>query len=108
MQKYRNIPQRCSLQQYHASKLEAKRCDQLHLMQKSGVIRDLEAHPQPAISLIVNEMLVCQLIPDFRYVDEKGETVYEDTKGFATSEWKLKKKLAFALYRIDIKEIGKC
>lgn len=50
-------------------------------------------------------MLVCQVVPDFKYTDEKGKAVYEDTKGFATEAWKLKKKLAKALYRIDIEEI---
>ena len=89
----------------HQSTLEAHRCDELHMLQAGGLISELQAHPQPSIRLDVNGQHVCTVIPDFFYLDEHGAEVYEDTKGVATAEWKLKRKLLWALKKIEIREI---
>lgn len=48
----------------------------------------------------------CSYIADFVYtVVETGETVVEDTKGFKTKEYAIKKKLMLFVYGIRIKEI---
>ncbi len=91
------------------SKWEAERYGQLKAMEKAMFIRDLEL--QVPYDLIVNDVKICRYIADFRYKKESNYTitndeyyveVVEDTKGFETQEFKLKKKLMKALYNIDI------
>jgi hypothetical protein len=91
------------------SKWEAERYGQLKAMEKAMFIRDLEL--QVPYDLIVNDIKICRYIADFRYKKESNHTitndeyyveVVEDTKGFETQEFKLKKKLMKALYNIDI------
>lgn len=48
----------------------------------------------------------CSYIADFVYtVVETGETIVEDTKGFRTKEYAIKKKLMLFVYGIQIKEV---
>ena len=91
------------------SKWEAERYGQLKAMEKAMFIRDLEL--QVPYDLIVNDVKICRYIAEFRYKKESNHTitndeyyveVVEDTKGFETQEFKLKKKLMKALYNIDI------
>ena len=91
------------------SKWEAERYGQLKAMEKAMFIRDLEL--QVPYDLIVNDIKICKYIADFRYKKESNHTitddeyyieVVEDTKGFETQEFKLKKKLMKALHNIDI------
>lgn len=84
-----------------ASKKEGRRYQELKLLEKAGEIRELEL--QPSYELIVNRMKIGVYRGDFRYF-EKGETVTEDTKGFRTPFYRLKRKLMFALYGIEIRE----
>jgi hypothetical protein len=103
--KFGNKPRKCRQGVIHQSTLECHRCDELHILQAGGLIFDLKAHPQPAIRLDVNGEHVCTIIPDFFYMDEKGNEIYEDTKGHRTAEWMLKRKLLWALKRIEIVEV---
>lgn len=90
----------------HQSQLESRRCTELHLMQKGGLIRDLEAHPQPRFRLDVNGIHICTIVPDFRYTDCESEAVVvEDAKGIATAEWKLKRRLLWALHGVEVIEV---
>lgn len=92
----------------HQSTGEARRCDELHLMQKGGLIRDLEAHPQVRYDLTVNGVHVCNYLADFRYFDiERGETVVEDFKGYQTEVSKLKLKLMEACHGISVELVRK-
>ncbi len=66
-------------------------------MQKRGEIEELVRQPQ--YRLIVNGVKICDYYPDWDYVETKGvQVVCEDAKGFQTPEFKLKWKLAKALY----------
>lgn len=103
--KFGNIPNRCSAGIMHQSKLEARRCTELHLMQQGGLISDLEAHPQPRLRLDVNGEHICSYLPDFRYITDTGETVLEDTKGIRTEVYKLKARLVKALYGLEVREV---
>ena len=47
----------------------------------------------------------CAYIADFVYVNDKGETVVEDTKGFKTTEYIIKRKLMLHVHGIRIQEI---
>lgn len=48
----------------------------------------------------------CSYIADFVYrLNESGETIVEDTKGFKTKDYIIKRKLMLFVYGIRIKEI---
>jgi hypothetical protein len=95
--KYGNKPKMCSEGVWHLSRLEARRCTELHLMQKGGLIRELEAHPQHRYDLQKNGVHIADYVADFVYVDvETGATVVEDTKGVVTREFIMKERLMLA------------
>lgn len=84
------------------SKKEARRYQELKLLQKAGEIGRVEVHtPWP---LEVNGQLICKYVGDFAYAKGK-ELIVEDTKGIRTPVYRLKKKLMKAVYGIDIVEI---
>ena len=104
--KYHNCPTRCHQGPMHQSKLESLRCDELHLMQQGGLIRELQAHPQQRFRLDVNDVHICDYLADFVYVDcETGAQVVEDTKGHRTREYELKVKLMRAIHGVEIVEV---
>lgn len=84
------------------SKGEAGRYSQLLLLEKSGLIRDLEL--QPKFPLVVNGEKICTYIADFQYTTDSG-LVTEDYKGVRTPIYRLKKKLMKAILGIEITEI---
>ena len=72
----------------HASKREAKRCNDLHLLQRAGKIIGLEC--EPFFPFVVNGTLMVHgngrkvgYKPDFTYI-ENGAKVAEDVKSKAT------------------------
>lgn len=77
------------------SKFEAKVAEDLDWQLKSGEL--VEVKRQVKIPLVVNGVLVCNYILDFRTVDKYGQVNYIEVKGFATQLWILKKKLFIAL-----------
>lgn len=102
------------------SKKEARRYCDLVTMQKAGRISNLELQKrfelipaQREPSTMTNtgkekpgkviEKSVCY-VADFVYV-ENGRTVVEDTKGFRTTDYVIKRKLMLYVYGIRIKEI---
>ncbi len=106
--KYGNKPLLCSSGVWHASKLEARRCTDLHLLQQAGAISNLKAHPQQRFNLDVNGVHICMYMADFVYVrTDTGETMVEDTKGHATEVYKLKRRLMLACHGIEIQEVRK-
>lgn len=95
----------------HASKKEHDRANQLKLWQRAGLISNLRE--QVPYELIPAQRFedgtlerACKYIADFVYTDnESGNTVVEDTKGFRTKEYIIKRKLMLFRYGIRIKEI---
>ena len=98
-----------------ASKKEAKRYQELVLLEKAGKILGLKT--QVRYPLDVCGMKICTYIADFRYYERapRSEELYgatlcferlvvEDCKGFRTPIYKLKKKLMLALHGIEILE----
>ena len=49
----------------------------------------------------------CSYIADFVYSTPAGEVVCEDTKGFRTKEWIIKRKLMLYIHGIRVREIGR-
>ena len=84
-----------------ASQREANRYRELRLLQKAGVITNLEL--QKRYSIKVNGVHVCDYISDFEY-DENGKHVVEDSKGVRTPVYKLKRRLVEAVYNVHILE----
>lgn len=93
--KYRSRATICFSGHKHPSKIEANYCDQLRLLQKAGQIISYKC--QVKFDLAVNGKLICRHIVDFLVMTDKGEEVHE-VKGFATRDWKLKRKLFKVLY----------
>lgn len=103
---------------YHAekcdgydSKKEYYRAQQLKLWLIAGVISDLREQvvflliPSQTNSEGVEEKPV-RYKADFVYIDNAtGQTVVEDTKGFRTPEYIIKRKLMLMVHGITIKEI---
>lgn len=92
------------------SRKEHHRANQLKLMQRAGLISNLREQVKYVLipaqrdyrgNLLERE---CSYYADFVY-DKDGVTVVEDTKGFRTPEYKLKRKLMLYVHRISIKEI---
>lgn len=89
-----------------ASKKEAKRYQELLLLQQAGEISDLEL--QPEFPLVVAEVVIGKFTPDFRYFDKRlGRRVVEDVKSPATktTAYRLRKRMFEAYYKIPLSEV---
>ena len=91
------------------SQKEARRYRELALLERTGQISDLkrqvryELIPAQRIGGKVVEKS-CVYIADFVYT-ENGETVVEDTKGFRTRDYIIKRKLMLYVHGIRIMEV---
>lgn len=93
------------------SKKEANRYQELVLLEKAGVIKNLSR--QVKFVLIPSQRdengkvieRECSYKADFVYYEEDGETVVEDVKGFRTKEYIVKRKLMLYQYGIRIREV---
>jgi hypothetical protein len=83
------------------SQLEGNRYIELKQLLSLGVIEDLETHKK--YPLVVNGIEITTYEADFVYKKD-GKEIVEDTKGFLTKEYKIKKKLMKAIYDKDIVE----
>lgn len=96
------------------SKLEGKRYMQLKQLQKAKFIKDLELQPefelQPSFKKNGKTYRKITYKADFKYFDnEFDKLVVEDTKGFKTRDYMLKKKMFEYKYQdLELKEITKC
>lgn len=91
------------------SRKEAHRYGELLLLQKAGVISDLkrqvkfELIPSQRVNGKVAER-ACTYVADFVYT-ENGKKVVEDTKGFRTKDYIIKRKLMLYIHGIQIREV---
>ena len=88
---------------------EAARWKELCLLQQAGAISDLERQVKFVLipSQKVNGKVVereCSYIADFVYT-ENGIRVVEDTKGYKTKDYIIKRKLLLHVHGIRLKEI---
>lgn len=94
------------------SKKEYKRYIELSALQNAGKIANLTRQVKYLLiptqrdeseKLLERE---CSYYADFVYKDiQTGKTIVEDTKGFRTAEYIIKRKLMLFLYGIRIKEV---
>lgn len=102
------------------SSAEYRRFCELKLLQRAGKIKDLQRQVKFVLiptqrepdtigvrggvkqgNVIEQE---CAYLADFVYVNDKGETVVEDTKGCRTKEYIIKRKLMLYIHGIRIQE----
>lgn len=88
---------------------EYRRYCELSLLEKAGAITELKRQVKYELipSQRINGKVVersCAYVADFVY-KQNGETVVEDTKGFKTKDYIIKRKLVLYIYGIKIKEI---
>ena len=89
---------------YFPSKKEAARYAELKLLERAGVIRDLQVHRR--FDLTVGETVIGQYEADFVYwANELGVVIVEDVKGWRTEMYKWKNKHFQAQYGIMIHEV---
>src|SRR4051812_49216783 len=87
-----------------ASKREAKRYQDLKLLERAKVIRDLEL--QPRFKIEVGGLLICTYVADFQYrVCTDNRLVVEDSKGVETAVFKLKRKLLKAVHGVSVETV---
>ena len=88
------------------SKLEAKRYQELMLMQKAGLISELVL--QEAFIVIPKQQGERATIykADFSYRDENGQKIVEDSKGMRTADYVIKRKLMLFVHHIKISEVS--
>lgn len=90
------------------SRKEAKRYEELVLLERAGKVSNLET--QVKFELIPSQRIDGKVVEravtykaDFVYL-ENGKKVVEDTKGFKTPEYIIKRKLMLYVHGIQVKE----
>ena len=107
--KYSNKKCRCASGHIHDSKKEAKRCNELTILERAGIIQDLRQ--QVKFVLIPSQKIggkvverECSYYADFVY-SEGGRQIVEDTKGVKTKDFIIKRKLMLYVHGIKIVEL---
>jgi hypothetical protein len=99
------------------SRKEYLRFKELQLLEKAGKIKHLKRQVEylliPAqFGMVVDESgkrkrvcleRACHYYADFTYIED-GQLIVEDTKGFRTPDYKIKRKLMLQLFNIRIRE----
>ncbi|MGF7108235.1 DUF1064 domain-containing protein [Treponema pedis] len=81
-----------------ASRSEMKRYQELKMLEKAGVISDLELQPKFLLVPATEKGgKAVHYVADFAYIKD-GQKIYEDVKGVQTEVYKLKKKLLLWQY----------
>ena len=87
------------------SKKEARRHRELLLLQRAGKITNLERQVKFELIPKQDGERACTYVADFVYnLVDTGERVVEDTKGFKTEVYRIKKKLMLWVHKIKIIE----
>lgn len=100
---------------------ELKRYEELRILEQAGTISELrtqvkyvlipaqyEEKRYPKLNAVGKGRCLereCSYIADFVYKDSLGVTVVEDTKGFKTKDYIIKRKLMLWVHGIKIREV---
>jgi len=93
-----------------ASQKEARRYQELKLLERAGEVKDIEIQPEFRLTVVggfvkdVIKEIGCYRA-DFTYWDKARGRVVEDVKGFKTPLYRWKKKHVEAQYGITIREV---
>lgn len=109
MSKYRNCKITVDGETFDSQR-EYNRWRELLLLQRAGEISGLRR--QESFQLIPSQKVdgkvaekACHYIADFVYIDKDGEEVVEDTKGYRTKDYIIKRKLMLWVFGIQIREV---
>lgn len=84
------------------SKKEAGRYKELKLLEKAGEIKNLQLQPKFTLQESFKHQGKIErkitYIADFMYEEKNGEIVVEDTKGYRTDVYKIKRKMFLKIY----------
>ena len=121
MNKYHNQKIQTSDGIIHDSKREARRWMELKLLERAGLIKDLQRQVEYVLiptqrepdvigkrgGIIKGKVIEKQVsyVADFVYKDKDGNEIVEDTKGFRTKEYILKRKMMLWIHGIRIREV---
>jgi len=94
--KFNNRSCRCLKGHIHQSRLEARYCDSLFLLEKAGEIKSYRT--QVRYPLEINGEVICSHYVDFEVVNKQGKLEVHETKGMETDIWRIKRKLFQACY----------
>lgn len=84
---------------------EASRYEELKLLVRAGEIKDLKRQVPIEIVPKTDKFRAVRYVADFTYtLTRNGQPVVEDVKGMKTDLYKLKKKLIYWIYGIEIRE----
>lgn len=103
MSKYGNRKMKSPDGQVFDSVKEFHRWGVLKLLERAGKISDLKRQVKYELIPKQEGERACTYIADFVYY-ENGKLVVEDSKGFKTDAYKIKKKLMLWVHGIRIKE----
>lgn len=94
------------------SKREFGRLKELELLERAGKITDLQqqvkfelipAQRDPVTGKVIERAV--SYFADFTYYNSKGEYIVEDTKGYKTADYTLKRKMMLFFHGIRVKEV---
>lgn len=106
--KYKNVPVIIDGIKFQ-SKKEGAHYRKLKALLEAGKISNLKLQPKFNIAASVmldgKKKAIRKYTADFSYIDEHGEYVVVDVKGFRTEMYKLKRHLVKELHDIEVTEI---
>lgn len=100
----------CAQGHTHDSGREAKRCNDLHMLQRAGKISDLKIQQQFRFSIDGRAVKLknghhAGIKVDFVY-RENGQDIAEDSKGYVVRDWPLRRAIFCALHPdIELREV---
>lgn len=100
----------CAQGHTHDSGREAKRCNDLHMLQRAGEISDLKIQQQFRFSIDGRAVKLknghhAGIKVDFVY-RENGQDIAEDSKGYVVRDWPLRRAIFCALHPdIELREV---
>ena len=105
--KFKNIKETRNGMKF-SSKKEARRHDELMLMQKFGIINSLQLQVKyeliPPMKLLRKTERAVHYVADFVYYTKDGQLVVEDVKGIKTRDYIIKRKMMAFIHGIEILE----
>ena len=103
--KYLNKKAKASDGVVFPSKRECARYEELLLLDRMGKITALRTQVPFELCPKQDGERVCTYIADFTYLDDRGFFHCEDTKGFRTKDYIIKRKLMLWVWKIRIEEL---
>jgi len=89
----------------YASKKEARRAQELHLLEKAGEIFFLRQQVKFELLPKQEGERAVHYVADFVYSVPQARTIVEDVKGIKTRDYIIKRKLMLYVHGIRIKEV---